>query len=46
MAACSHLLKKELLMKYEKMGKNGRIVKTVYGKPLLEVFLLFYLHSA
>ena len=46
MVACSHLLKKELLMKYKKMGKNGRIVKTVYGKPLLEVFLLLYLHTA
>ena len=46
MVACSHLLKKGLLMKYKKMGKNGRIVKTVYGKPLLEVFLLLYLHTA
>ena len=39
MAACSHLLKKQLLLKYKEMGTNGRIMKTVYGKPLLDVSL-------
>lgn len=46
MAACSHLLKKRLLLKYKEMGTNGRIVKTIYGKPLLDVSLPFPFHVA
>lgn len=46
MAACSHLLKKQLLLKCKETGKNGRIVKTAYGKPLLEVTLLSPFHVA